>query len=96
MSWRIEVTESGLGCLKDIRDKDPQGFAKVKIKIDKLASDPFKAGIKLADPLSPYWRLKVDKYHVIYRVETEVVTVYVVYAGERKDVYKRLKRFLGR
>ena len=96
MSWKIEVTKTGFECLEKIKDNDPQGFARLSIKIDKLADDPRKVGIKLSEPLTPYWRLKQGKYMVVYKIDDNVVTVFIVYAGDRKDVYKRLKRFLSR
>ena len=94
MTWKIEVTKTGYECFEKIKNNDPQGFAKLSIKIDKLADDPHKAGIKLSEPLAQYWRLKQGKYRVVYKIENDIVTVFIVYAGDRKDVYKRLKRFL--
>ena len=45
------------------------------------------SGKKLIGNLSPFWRLRVGDYRVIYIIEEEIVTVEVVKVRHRKEVY---------
>lgn len=94
MSWKVELTNVALNCLKSIRDTSPTNFARIKKAIDRLENDPICTGKRLTDPLSDYWRIRVGDYRVIYMVQNDVVTVTILYAGHRKEVYKKLQRFL--
>lgn len=96
MSWKVFVTPTGLDCLKSIRDKDEVAFARIKKAIDKLADNPVGIGIKLSNPLFDLWRTRAGDYRIIYTIKNELVTVTVVYAGHRREVYARLKKYLGR
>lgn len=64
----------------------------------KLSLDPEAYGKPLAGDLAGFWRLRVERHRVIYRLEREVRGVLVVMVGPRRDgeVYeeflKRLKR----
>jgi len=51
-----------------------------------LIDDPY-SGKKLIGNLSPFWRLRVGDYRVIYIIEEEIVTVEVVKVRHRKEVY---------
>lgn len=94
MDWKVELTQIALDCLKTIRDSNPTVFARIKKAIDRLVLEPVSIGKKLTDPLSDYWRLRVGDYRIIYLIKNETVTVTIIYAGHRKEVYTKLKRFL--
>lgn len=96
MIYKVEITPTALGCLKSIRDGNPTAFARIKKAIDRLTQEPQQVGSKLTDPLSKYWRVRAGDYRIIYIIQNEIVTVTVVYAGHRKEVYKRLRGFLKR
>jgi len=96
MEYKIQITPTALGCLRSIRDANPIIFARIKKAIDRLAQDPQKIGSKLTDPLSRYWRIRVGDYRVIYMIQNDIVTVTILYAGHRKEVYKKISRFLKR
>lgn len=96
MEYKIIITPTALGCLRSIRDANPIIFARIKKTIDRLGQDPQKTGSKLTDPLSRYWRVRVGDYRVIYIIQNDIVTVTILYAGHRKEVYKKISRFLKR
>jgi len=56
------------------------------IKI-KLIENPY-LGKKLVGDLSPYYRLRVGDYRVLYEVIENEVTVIVVKVKHRKNVYE--------
>jgi len=51
-----------------------------------LTKDPY-SGKKLVGNLSPFWRLRVGDYRVIYAIEEEIVTVEVIKVKHRKEIY---------
>ena len=51
----------------------------------KLSINPQAFGKALSGPLKGYWRLRVDDYRVIYRIEEHRVTVVVIKVGMRRD-----------
>lgn len=53
----------------------------------RLAAAPLDYGKPLRRNLKNHRRLRVADYRVIYRVDEEARTVYVVAIGNRKDIY---------
>ncbi len=59
--------------------------SRVDAVIQALATDPRPAGcIKLAG--SPYWRVRVGDYRILYEVDEDRRVITVVQAGHRQDV----------
>lgn len=85
--------------LKEDFHKIPKGFHKKLLRgiEKKLLTSPEIFGKPLLGKLHGYYRLRIDPYRVIYRIEKNKVIVYVLHIGLRKDllVYleaaKRLK-----
>ncbi len=60
-------------------------------KIDALASAPRPPGAeKLAG--EDAWRIRVGDYRIVYMIEDRMLLVLVVHVGNRREVYKRLRR----
>ncbi len=74
--------------VKDLRKIDGVWRKRIISKIrDVLTSDPC-SGKKLIGDLSPFWRLRVGNYRVIYTIDEGLVTVEVIKIKHRRDVYK--------
>ncbi len=60
-------------------------------RIDGLAANPRSGG---AEKLSgeDAWRIRVGDYRVVYAIEDRVLLVLVIHIGNRREVYKRLRR----
>lgn len=84
LSYILKIDDNVIKDLKKI-DKTWQKRILTKIKTT-LAEDPY-SGKKLVGNLSPFWRLRVGDYRVIYNIEEEIVTVEVVKVKHRKEVY---------
>lgn len=83
---------------KDFKAIDPADRKRIVRAVrDKLTRDPEHFGDPLRRGLAGLWKLRVGKYRVVYEIEEEQVTVYVLKVGFRRDkeVYvetlKRLK-----
>ncbi|MFA5948123.1 MAG: type II toxin-antitoxin system RelE/ParE family toxin [Candidatus Gracilibacteria bacterium] len=63
----------------------------------KLSKDPIAYGKPLSGNLKGYFRLRIDEYRVIYRIEKETINVKIIKIGLRKDsiVYTQAMKRLG-
>jgi mRNA interferase RelE/StbE len=79
------------GVLKELPDLQPKHYRQVVGAIFDLLSDPSPHYSKQVQG-TPYRRIAVGEYRVVYRYDDE--SVYVVVCGKRNDdeVYRRLER----
>lgn len=97
--YSVVITEPGLETLEKITDRRIQLALKEKIR--GLSHLPELQGRPLGDDFAGYRSLHVvgNRYRIIYRIENENVTVFVVTVGIRKqgdkgDVYQVMRRYL--
>ena len=76
---------------------------KIADTIDRLKHEPDKQGTPLVDDLLGYRKIRAvgQRYRVIYTLEDEIVTVFVVALGIRKegdksDIYALVRKLLRR
>jgi len=59
--------------------------------IDALAANARPPGAeKLAG--EDAWRIRVGDYRIVYAIEDRVLVILVLHIGNRRDVYRRLRR----
>lgn len=82
--WQVEIHP--LVWEEDFAVLDPAVRLRITKAIrKKLTTDPLAFGKALLGPLKGYWRLRVDDYRVIYRVNQQRVTVIVIKVGMRRN-----------
>jgi mRNA-degrading endonuclease RelE of RelBE toxin-antitoxin system len=54
-----------------------------------LAADPKRRGKALQRELTGHWAARRGEYRILYRLEPETQTMYVIAIGHRSDVYRR-------
>ena len=82
--WQVDIHPLVWG--EDFVRLDPQARQRITKAIRrKLATNPTAFGKPLSGPLRGYWRLRVDDYRVIYRMEHQRLIVVVVKVGMRRD-----------
>ena len=82
--WQVEIHP--LVWEEDFARLDPQARLRITKAIrSKLMTHPTQFGKPLTGPLRGYWRLRVDAYRVMYRVEQHRLVVLVVKVGMRRD-----------
>lgn len=81
-----EIVYHRLVLTKDLK-KIPTGFHKKIIKTinKKLGSQPEVFGKPLSVELKGYYRLRLDPYRIIYKIEKQKVIVFILHIGLRKD-----------
>ncbi len=85
MTYRIEILPVAS---REIRKLPPEAKRRVQAIIELLADDPRPPAAKKL-VARPEWRVRTGDYRVIYRIEDDVLTVVVVRAGHRRDIYDR-------
>lgn len=87
--YRIILAPTALELLAQIKDVRHQRL--IKERIDGLQRDPEKQGKPLAQEFQGFRSLRAvgQRYRIIYTVQAEQVTVYIVAVGLRKEGNKR-------
>lgn len=87
--WNIEVKPSAAKTLA----KFPMAVRRrLGAAISKLAEEPRPPGVKKIAGQATLYRIRVDDYRIIYQIEDQVLMILVVRIGNRKEVYRKLKR----
>lgn len=82
--YRIEIKKSAIKELNAIPKKD---LKKIVFEIISLSDNPRpKECIKLSG--GERYRIRHGNYRILYSIEDEILVVYVVKIGHRKDVYR--------
>jgi mRNA interferase RelE/StbE len=85
-SYKIEIKKTAA---KEIENLPSVVLKRVVTHIQELGNDPRPIGCKKLSGEEKY-RLRVGDYRILYEIEDEVVTVYVVKVAHRKEVYRML------
>lgn len=84
LSYTLKIDDK---VFKDLKKIDRTWQKRILSKMKTiLIEDPY-SGKKLVGNLSPFWRLRVGDYRIIYAIEEDIVTVEVVKVRHRKEVY---------
>jgi len=82
--YKIEIKESAVKELYVIPQKD---LKKILEKIQSLSNNPGPQGfLKLTDQEN--YRIRVGNYRILYSIEDDILTIYVVQIGHRKNIYR--------
>lgn len=95
MKWQIKYNPL---ISKDLKRIGREWADKIIRAIEiKLGSGPEKYGKPLRASLKGYWKLRVNDYRVVYKIEQEQILVCILHVGIRRDfeVYREvLKRLV--
>jgi mRNA interferase RelE/StbE len=87
-AWKLDFTPKAL---RQLRKLPPQIRARIvsKLESDALGDDgPRAFGEAMIGDWTGFWRYRVGDYRIICRIEDEVVTVFVIEVGHRREVYR--------
>jgi len=82
--YRIEVKKSAEKELRKIPKKE---LIKLISQIGSLADSPHPPGSKKLTNQEKY-RIRIGNYRVLYNVEDEILTIFVIKVGHRKEIYR--------
>ena len=72
---------------KDIRSIPKKDLKKILLRIEALAKDPRPPGHEKLTGQEKY-RIRQGAYRIIYSIQDNELTIWVVKVGHRKDVYR--------
>ena len=84
MTYNIQMLPAAA---RAIRKLPPEALRRVQGTIELLADDPRPPAARRLTG-RPEWRVRTGDYRVLYRIEDDVLTVVVVHAGHRREVYR--------
>lgn len=70
-----------------IRKLPPEAKRRVQAIVETLMDEPRPPAAKKLTG-RPEWRVRSGDYRVLYRIEDHILTVVVVHAGHRREVYR--------
>jgi len=82
--YKIEFKQSAYKELKSIPTKD---LKRILAKIELLSENPRPEGCKKLSALERY-RIRQGDYRILYSIEDDVLIIYIVKIGHRKNVYE--------
>ena len=84
-SYKVELKRSAEKELRALPNKE---LLRIVEAIKSLADEPRPNGCKKLSGEEKY-RLRVGNYRILYQIEDDVLVVYVVKVGHRRDVYEK-------
>lgn len=72
---------------KDLRKISKGDLTRILSRIEKLGDDPHPMGCEKLTGLELY-RVRQGTYRIIYSIQENELTVWVIKVGHRKDVYR--------
>lgn len=72
---------------KDLRSIPKKGLQRILDRIATLGEDPRPAGAEMLTGENRY-RIRQGRYRIIYSIQDQELTIWVVKVGHRKDVYR--------
>ena len=82
--YKIEIKRSALKEIKQLPAKD---LKRILAKIESLSDDPRPVDCKKLSTEEKY-RIRYGVYRILYEIKDDVLIVYVVKVGHRKDIYR--------
>lgn len=82
--YKIEIKESAVKELNSIPRKD---LKKIVQKIRSLSDNPRPNGCVRLSGRERY-RIRQGDYRILYSIENEILVVYVIKIGHKKEVYR--------
>ena len=87
-AWRIEYEPLALKQLKKIDRAAAVRLVKTLQRDLDRHDDPRAFGEAMIGNWTGFWRYRVGDYRAICRIDNEVVTVFVIEIGHRREVYR--------
>jgi mRNA interferase RelE/StbE len=83
-AYKIYFRESGE---KDFSPMPKEDIQKILRRIEALGEDPRPSGCEKLTGQERY-RVRQGRYRIVYSIQDEALTVWIVKVGHRKDVYR--------
>ena len=85
--FRIELSNQAGKILEKMIAKEPQMYKRVARVLDNLEEDPF-LGKALKGQLKGRYSYRIGSFRIIYKVQRNILIIYVIDIGHKRDIYK--------
>ena len=89
MAFSVDIRPNAQDFIKQQRSKHQRQIRK---KIETLRDEPRPPNATRLRGEEGFWRVRTGDFRIVYTVEDEKLLVVVVIAGNRKDIYGKLRR----
>ena len=89
MAWTVEFSHDAAKALERLDRPDQRRIRDFLDHRLLRAADPRKLGAALSGNLKGAWKYRVGNWRVIARIKDDIVTIYVLRIGYRREVYDR-------
>jgi len=72
---------------KDLLKIPKKDVKKILEIIESLAEDPYPSNVKKLSHQEKY-RIRYRQYRILYQIENDILTIYIIKIAHIKDVYK--------
>ncbi len=84
IDYKIEIKKSAQKELKNLPNKE---LKRVIEKISSLATNPRPTECKKLSGDEKY-RVRIGNYRILYSIEDNILTIFIIKVGHRKNVYE--------
>lgn len=85
MNYAIEF---GARAARDFRKLSRDVQTRLRPQIDSLATDPRPHGVEKLSGTENGYRIRVGSYRILYEIQDDVLTIYVVRVAHRREAYR--------
>ena len=85
--FKIELSNQACRILDRMVVKDPQLYKRIARALDDLESDPY-IGKSLKGRLKGHYSYRVGSHRIIYFVKKNLLIIFVIDIGHRRDIYE--------
>jgi mRNA interferase RelE/StbE len=90
LAWRIEFDDSAIDDLATLDKQVAKRITKFMRERVAALDDPRSIGEPLkGSQLGDFWKYRVGDYRIISDIQDEVLQVFVIKVGNRREVYRR-------
>jgi len=86
-SYRLLIKKSAAKELEAIAGKKDR--ERITQRILALAENPRPPGVEKLSGTSEKYRVRQGDFRILYEIQDDVLTVYIVRIGDRKEVYRK-------
>jgi mRNA interferase RelE/StbE len=73
---------------RQVRKLTPDLQKRIVAKAEALAADPRPPGCEKLQSPTPFWRVRIGDYRIVYEIKDDVLLVLVVRVAHRREVYR--------
>ncbi len=84
LSYKVALTKN---FLREFKKLPENARDRILRTIDEIAANPF-LGVKLRGELEGYWRWRVGKYRIVYKIDQISKLIIFLDVGLRKAIYE--------